>query len=815
MSRQRGARRCGLGRDMLRRTRGLTGSRAAVGVVLVVVLGTVGAAGTVGVPVASATGGPVLSRLGGVDRYATAAVIAVAGFPGGASTVILATGVDYPDALGATYLAGVIHAPILLSTPDRLPASAARALVALKATAVDVVGGRAAVGSSVTGALRAAGYQVRRIAGADRYATNAAVIAAAGRAAGTVSLRGVSAPTAIVATGEGFPDALGAGAESVAWGLPVVLTPGSDARVPASVLGTLAVTGARQVLVVGGVGAVSPGQAAGLAGAGYAVTRVAGADRAGTSVALARLGAGWSMSGTSVLLASGTDYPDALAGAVLAGLGHRVLLVTDSSRVPGATAGVLGAAGEVTALGGTSVLPDWLATGQGSPPVPVPAFTPDPGFAPSRAAVEASQASGRLAGWLDASAVTPGGRVGLHLAARTAGPVIVRVGRVGAYGRADIGLTGLIGRTVVHTQPDCSLAMPAGTWTCPWPVSLTLRIPATWPAGLYQVLATAADGAVSINPLVVTRSGPVSVVVVIPTLTDQAYNSYPLAGGKSLYAFNSTGLVTAGGTRAAVTVSFNRPYDPARYAHMRSGVWPLARWLDAHHVTADYTTDAALGTPGSPITPTTRLVIVAGHAEYETRANVAGLLAARDAGVSLGFLGGNDISWQVRLGTGGRTVTCWRSPRLDPVADRALTTTMWTNTPLSWDPQQLLGASYAGILNGHGPWTVGNASSWLYAGTGLRDGDRLAGLFAGEVDAKKTGRQGPPGSSWLIVGTGTVARRGRPGVVTGTATIYQAPSGAWVFDAATLDWIPQINHQDPTGRAVAAMTQNLVTHSLR
>ncbi|MHB1800508.1 MAG: cell wall-binding repeat-containing protein [Actinomycetes bacterium] len=331
-----------------------------------------GGAGPVpGVRTAAAT----TLRLAGADRYATSAAIATAAFPSGSSTAVLATGTAFPDALSATYLAGVLHAPVLLTDPGQLSSSTAGALARLGVHQVVIVGGTGAVSAAVASALSSDGYSVSRIGGATRYATNVAVIAAGATTAGSVSIGGSSAPTVLLATGNDFPDALSAGAAADALGLPIVLTNPSSPAVPASTLASIAATGARQVLIVGGTAAVPASQQAGLAASGYAVTRVAGADRSATSAALAALAGQWGLSTTNVVLASGTDYPDALGGAVLAGVSRQVLIITDSSSVPGSATPLIANATQVTALGGTTVLPAWLAAGQPAPPAPSPSAT--------------------------------------------------------------------------------------------------------------------------------------------------------------------------------------------------------------------------------------------------------------------------------------------------------------------------------------------------------------------------------------------------------------------------------------------------------
>jgi cell wall-associated NlpC family hydrolase len=83
-------------------------------------------------------------RIAGGDRYTTAASVADDAYPGGAATVYLATGTNFPDALTAAAAAGG-RGPVLLVPPGG-PASAAAAEVGrLGPARIVLVGGTAAV----------------------------------------------------------------------------------------------------------------------------------------------------------------------------------------------------------------------------------------------------------------------------------------------------------------------------------------------------------------------------------------------------------------------------------------------------------------------------------------------------------------------------------------------------------------------------------------------------------------------------------------------------------------------------------------------
>ncbi|MGH9102192.1 MAG: cell wall-binding repeat-containing protein [Acidimicrobiales bacterium] len=323
-------------------------------------------------PPAAASSGFSFSRIRGIDRYATAAGVAVAGFPSGAGTAILATGDDFPDALAGAFLAGSYGAPILLTEPSAMPPATAQALTALNVHRVVVLGGTLAVSADQVSALSREGYQVARIAGQSRYDTMAAIAEQPGTSVGTDAQ---GRPTAILATGTTFPDALAAGALSGARRLPILLTPGTS-RLGTQAAAALVQLHIGHVLIVGGTAAVSASVAAQVQGMGIATTRLAGHDRSATAAAVAqREVSSWGLSSSGFVVARGDAFPDALGGAALAVALEEPLLLTASPLDPGSAltyasdhgSGLSGAAavGGVCALAGTTL--DALAVAAGGP----------------------------------------------------------------------------------------------------------------------------------------------------------------------------------------------------------------------------------------------------------------------------------------------------------------------------------------------------------------------------------------------------------------------------------------------------------------
>jgi putative cell wall-binding protein len=192
------------------------------------------------------------------------------------------------------------------------------------------------------------GRAVTRLAGADRYAT-AAAISAASFSPGV--------PVAYLATGASFPDALTGGAAAAKAGGPVLLTTLSG--LPAATAAELGRLKPGRIVVLGGAGVISNAQLSSLAAyTSGGVTRLAGADRYATAAAISA--ASYPADGpATVYLATGATFPDGLAGAPVAGRASAPLLLTMPTSLPAAVADelrrlnpsrvvVLGASGAVS-----------------------------------------------------------------------------------------------------------------------------------------------------------------------------------------------------------------------------------------------------------------------------------------------------------------------------------------------------------------------------------------------------------------------------------------------------------------------------------
>lgn len=329
---------------MIRRTR-LTISFALAAALVV--------GGVLAVPTA-ASAAPTVERISGADRYATAAAVSRAAYPtaGSANTVVLASGEGFADSLSAGSIAAKLGGPLLLTAAASLPSATGTELTRLAPAHVVILGGTSVVSAAVEASIRAIVPDTARIAGADRYATSvAAVRAAFPNGAGQ----------AFVATGSTFPDALTGGALAAVRSAPLVIVPGTAASAPAAVVQLLNDLGVTSVTVLGGTGAVDAAVAAGLGSASRTVQRIGGATRYAVAAAVA---AKFPAGSTSVLVANGLNYPDALTATAVAARRAAPLMLSAALCADPTVRSYISAhsTATMTLIGGTGVLRGLVGT---------------------------------------------------------------------------------------------------------------------------------------------------------------------------------------------------------------------------------------------------------------------------------------------------------------------------------------------------------------------------------------------------------------------------------------------------------------------
>lgn len=213
----------------------------------------------------------------------------------GSRRVLLARDDDPADAIASGGVQGRDDInPLLLTPPDHLDQDVATELVRLGVDHVTVLGGEQAVSDSVLMELQEKGYEVGRAFGPTRVETairldtypssrpregnsHALLVRAYGTSADPTSA---------------FADSIAAGRYAALVELPILLTPSDHlpAALEEHLRGRVERTGIslERVTVIGGPDAVSETVVAQVRALGLEVERLAGADRAGTAVEVAR-----------------------------------------------------------------------------------------------------------------------------------------------------------------------------------------------------------------------------------------------------------------------------------------------------------------------------------------------------------------------------------------------------------------------------------------------------------------------------------------------------------------------------------------------
>lgn len=296
-------------------------------------------------PVVSPT--PEVVRAGGATRFETSALVSST-FPANSPVAYIASGSNYPDALAAAAAAGFQDGPVLLVHKDEVPQVIINELTRLNPTRIVVIGGTAVISDrvqSIVGRYSA----TTRIGGATRFETAALV---------SSNTFNPGVPVAYVASGSNFPDALAGAAAAGSKGGPVLLVHQNE--IPASVTAELARLQPQRIVVLGGTTAVSAELQANLNRYIAPTSRLGGATRFDTAALVSR--DTFPSGASTVYVSSGSNYPDALAGAAAAGSKGAPVLLVHQNEIPTAVAAELDRLNpnRIVVLGGTTVISDSL-----------------------------------------------------------------------------------------------------------------------------------------------------------------------------------------------------------------------------------------------------------------------------------------------------------------------------------------------------------------------------------------------------------------------------------------------------------------------
>jgi hypothetical protein len=434
----------------------------------------------------------------------------------------------------------------------------------------------------------------------------------------------------------------------------------------------------------------------------------------------------------------------------------------------------------------------------------------------------ADDVDNQIKGYASAVSVNKGETLSFSVTVNPAQTFTIAIYRMGWYG-------GLGGRLMLQTpsisgiqEPPCPM-VDASTMlvACSWSSSYTLAVPTSWTDGIYFAVLSNAQGYQNYVFFVLRDDArQAGLLHLTPVNTWEAVNKY---GGKSLYEYNSTNTVRA------YEVSFDRPdAGDGSWDYFAWDVY-LNRWLEQQGYDVTYSTDLDAEINPSRLR-SVKGVLIPGDSAYWTRGMYDAAEAAREAGVSLGFMGATNIHWQARYedspgGVANRVLVCYKSSDppnpLDPItaSNPGLTTTEWRLAPVNRPEQSLIGIQFTSQA-GTGwdntvPYVVTNSTNWVYANSGLSNGTRIAGLVGYEADRlwQEFPRVASQGQTFAVVANSPYTSTAGYADAH-NAAIYQALSGAWVFASGSHSWVWGLSRPNYVNAGIQQTTTNILNRFL-
>ncbi|MBI4901294.1 MAG: DUF4082 domain-containing protein [Actinobacteria bacterium] len=357
-----------------------------------------------------------------------------------------------------------------------------------------------------------------------------------------------------------------------------------------------------------------------------------------------------------------------------------------------------------------------------------------------------------------------------------------------------------------QTQPACLRDTATDLFDCgAWAVSASWQVPSTAVPGVYFAQLTRTDTGGRSQIMFVVRDDASHSDIVFQTsdTTWQAYNTY---GGASLYQ----GVNQSRGYK----VSYNRPFIDRDGVTMRDYVYaneyPSIRFLEANGYDVSYISGVDVAMGQGHLT-NHKVFLSVGHDEYWSAGQRDAVTQARDAGVNLMFLSGNEVYWHTRwensidgTGTPYRTMVCYKDTKESAQIDPVSPTPTWRDPRYAgFNPENSLsGTMYVGqgsnlplqVTSDQGKLRVwrNTGLSSMSPGTSATLGSDLVGYeFDGVVDNGYS----PAGQINLSTTVASVpeiltdfGNQTAPGTLTNHLSYYKAASGARVFSSGSIQF---------------------------
>jgi hypothetical protein len=388
-----------------------------------------------------------------------------------------------------------------------------------------------------------------------------------------------------------------------------------------------------------------------------------------------------------------------------------------------------------------------------------------------------------IEGYANHVSILPGQPVRLYVSTTSAGFTVTafRIGWYHGVGARRIWRS----RHIAGRRQAAARVIPATrTVTAPWRPSLTVHTTG-WPPGDYLFRLTADSGFQRYMPLTVrTADNRGRLVLVNAVTTWQAYNFW---GDRNLYYGPDLSFASR-----SYAVSFDRPYRGDGAGLFFQYERPAVALAERLGLNLGYTTGVDLDRDPH-ILDGARAMISLGHDEYWSATMRRTVTAHRNAGMNIAFLGANAVFRHIRYGStrlgSRRLVICYKLASLDPLygKDNAQVTADWREPPDPRPESTLTGTFYESSPV-HAAMVITDPPRWLFAGTGVRAGTRLAGIVGIEYDRVNPGVPTP--RPIQVIAHSPVTARGVHSYA--DMAYYTTRSRAGVLDTGTNNWVAGI-----------------------
>jgi hypothetical protein len=395
-----------------------------------------------------------------------------------------------------------------------------------------------------------------------------------------------------------------------------------------------------------------------------------------------------------------------------------------------------------------------------------------------------------IEGYCSQTSIRAGDTLHIMVSTKPASPFVIDLYRLGYYG-------GKGGRHLLQLGPFKGTAQPdpeigeERLRECRWEPATKLTIAKDWPSGVYLGKLTAERENLQSYVIFIVRDDQAcDFLFQCSDTTWSAYNRWPSQW--SLYDDGKKEWYWG----PSVRVSWDRPYGkycqildaPLSQGSGEFLLWefPLAFWLEKEGYDVSYISNMDTHADGRGLLRAKGFLSV-GHDEYWSLAMFNNVKAAIAKGVSVAFLSGNTCCGVISISPSGAKVpnrVISRIGQYGPIQDAAVQNGFPELRDLNHNgPNEatLLGARSTFPVTGGADWTCNQEKHWIFKGTGMKNGDSIAGLVGWEWHGDPADIPGLE-----VVASGQANNGKNKG--TYTATVYPGPKENFVFNAATIWW---------------------------